>query len=192
MDLDAEDEFAELEPQYAVRPNKSALKRESAELEKLGEALIALPKEHLGQIGMNPALHDAVALAQNIANHHGAFKRQRKFITKLLREAEAEDLAAIRAQLKRQTRQDASAVRQLHNIEHWRDRLLAGGDQDLNALLAEHLDADRQKLRQLLRDARKERQAEAPPRSARLLFKYLRELMAAEEIGQHDDETLEE
>ncbi len=171
--------------QYAVRPNKSAIKRENAALEELGEELIALPKERLDKLDLSPALLEAVKLAQAIERHHGAFKRQRKFIAKLLRDEDAE---AIRAQLERHTQQTAQDTRQLHLIERWRGRLLVGGDHELNALMAEHPDADRQKLRQLIRDARKEQQAEAPPRSARLLFKYLRELLAPEAAGEDEGE----
>jgi ribosome-associated protein len=130
-------------------------------------------------------LLEAVKLAQTIEKHHGAFKRQRKFIAKLLRDMDAEP---IRGQLDQHARQAAHATRQLHAIERLRDRLLAGDDHDLNALMAERPAADRQKLRQLIRDARKEQQAGIEPRSARLLFKYLRELMPAEEAGGEDEE----
>ncbi len=169
---------------YAIRPNKSEIKRESAALEELGEELIALPKERLDKLDLPPALLEAVKLAQAIERHHGAFKRQRKFIAKLLRDTDA---PAIRGQLERHTQQTARDTRQLHVIERWRERLLTGDDHDLNALMAEHPDADRQKLRQLIRDARKEQQAEAPPRSARLLFKYLRELMTTEAEDEYDE-----
>jgi ribosome-associated protein len=178
----------EFEIHYAIRPNKSEIKRENAALEELGEALIALTKERLDKMDLAPELLEAVRLAQTIERHHGAFKRQRKFIAKLLREMDA---AAIRAQLERQTQQSAQDTRQLHQIERWRTRLLSGDDHDLNALVAEHPDADRPKLRQLIRDARKEQQAAAPPRSARLLFKYLRELMNPEDAEAVFDEEEE-
>ncbi len=183
-----DDEFEELEYQYAVRPNKSAMKRENAELEDLGEELISLPKERLNGLEMPTQLFEAITLAQNIANHHGAFKRQRKFITKLLRDM---DVSPLRGQLDRHSNLSARAVHHQHLIERWRDRLLKGGDHDLNALMAVYPDAERQKLRQLIRDAHKEQAAEASPRSARLLFKYLRELMTEEveeEIGVDDAE----
>ncbi len=176
--MTAAEDFEELEPRYAVRPNKSAIKRENAALEALGEELIALPNDRLQKLELPAELLEAVKLAQAIERHHSAFKRQRKFIAKLLREM---DCDSIREQLQRHSHQSAIATHQLHRVEHWRDRLLNGEDHDLNTLMAEHPDADRQKLRQLIRDARKERQAEAPPRSARLLFKYLRELFASEE-----------
>ncbi|MFM8330232.1 MAG: ribosome biogenesis factor YjgA [Candidatus Methylumidiphilus sp.] len=186
--MTATDDFIESdEQQYAIRPNKSAIKRENAALEELGVELIALPKERLDKLDLSPPLHEAVKLAQTIANHHGAFKRQRKFIAKLLRTVDAE---AIREQLALHTRQTARATHQLHAIERWRDRLLTGDVHELNALVGEHPDADRPKLRQLIRDARQETQAEAPPRSARLLFKYLRGLMlpeAEEDLDEHDE-----
>jgi ribosome-associated protein len=183
-----DDDLEELEHPYAVRPNKSALKRENDALEALGEELIALPKERLSGLDMPPELFEAIKLAQSISSHHGAFKRQRKFIAKLLREM---DVSPLREQLERHSNLSARAVHHVHVIERWRDRLLKGDDHDLNALMAEYPDAERQKLRQLIRDARKEHQAEAPPRSARSLFKYLRELLAEdaeEEIGGGDAE----
>jgi ribosome-associated protein len=180
-----DDDYEEAEKQYAIRPNKSALKRESAALEDLGEELIALPKENLDKLDLPPALSEAIALAQGITRHHGAYKRQRKFIAKLMREM---DYAPIREQLDQQGRQHARAIHQTHLVERWRDRLLSGEDHELNALMAERPDADRQKLRQLIRDARKERETQAPPRSARLLFKYLRELLMPEDTDAGDAE----
>lgn len=172
------------EQQYAIRPNKSEIKRENAALEDLGMELINLPDERLNKLELDSALLDAVKLARSIQRHHGAFKRQRKFIAKMLRDV---DTASIRTQLEGHKQQSARETYQTHLVERWRGRLLSGTDQDLNALVAEHTDADRQKLRQLIRDARKEFQAEAPPRSSRLLFKYLRELLTPD--AEDDDET---
>ena len=185
-----DDDFDEEEQQYAVRPNKSEQKRESAALEALGEELIALPKERLVTLEMASELFEAIKLAQSIQGHHGAFKRQRKFIAKLMREM---DVSSIREQLDRHSNLSARVVHQQHVVERWRDRLLKGDDHELNALMAEHTDADRPKLRQLIRDARKEHEAGANPRSARLLFKYLRELMAEGEDDLTEfDETGEQ
>lgn len=175
-----EDETEEIERIYAVRPNKSALKRENAELEKLGEELIALPPDRLNKLELPAELLEAVELARAIERHHGAFRRQRKFVARLLREM---DVSPIREKLERHGRQSAQETYRLHQIEGWRDRLLAGDEHDLNALVGERPDIDRQKLRQLIRDARKEHSLQAPPRSARLLFKYLREFLEGDEEG---------
>ncbi|MDD5037003.1 MAG: ribosome biogenesis factor YjgA [Methylococcaceae bacterium] len=168
----------EFEFHYAVRPNKSEQKREAAALEDLAERLIDLPIDRLKALTLPQELREAVELARSIAGHHGAFKRQRKFIAKLMREM---DVSPIHECLDRLDNRSSLAIHRLHVIERWRDRLLKGDDHDLNALMAEHPDADRQKLRQLIRDARKEHQNQTPPRSARLLFLYLRELISSEE-----------
>jgi len=70
------------------------------------------------------------------------------------------------------------------NWERWRDRLLEEGDHVLEELVTQHPDVDRQYLRQLMRNAGKEKLANKPPRSARLLFRYLRELMEEDTGGQ--------
>ncbi len=158
------------------RASKSALKRECAALEELGEALIALPRERLSDFNLPEDLLQAVLEAQAISSH-GALKRQRKFVGKLLRDVDPEP---IREKLARLQNRSAQAIHEQHLTERWRDRLLAGSDADINAFIAEHPGADRQKLRQLVRDAHRERSALAPPRSARLLFRYLRESMEPE------------
>lgn len=167
------------------RPNKSQQKRECHALEELGEELAALPAEKLSRFDLSPELREAIRQVQTITSH-GALKRQRKFVGKLLRETDAEP---IRQQLASLSVQSAQAVHALHRVEQWRDRLLAGDDHDVNACMELHPEADRQKLRQLVRDARRERAAEAPPRSARLLFKYLRELMVEQAEDEPEEET---
>ena len=49
--------------------------------------------------------------------------------------------------------------------------------EQIERLLTEFPSADRQYLRQLIRNAKKEIQGNKPPKSARSLFKYLRELL---------------
>src|SRR5690606_30194453 len=66
----------------------------------------------------------------------------------------------------------------LHRAERWRERLLEGGDAALGELLGEHPRADRQKLRQLVRNARDERGRDKPPRAFRELFRELRDLLS--------------
>ena len=83
-------------------------------------------------------------------------------------------------------RREAAA---LHRVEAWRERLLADGDTALAELLAEHPAADRQHLRQLVRNAIDERNRNKPPHAFRELFRALRELLlhaSDEEDGAHD------
>ena len=73
----------------------------------------------------------------------------------------------------------------MHRLETWRDRLLADGDDALAAFIAEYPAADRQRLRQLIRNALAERKADKPPHAFRELFRALREATG------RDDETAE-
>ncbi len=160
-------------------PSKSSRKRESSVLQDLGETLMALSSEQLQRLELPESLREAVLLGQSITAH-GGLQRQRKFIGKLLRQIDAEPIKAGLAALKGES---AELVRLQHQCERWRDRMLAEGDGVVNALVAEYPAAERQKLRQLVRDAQHESQTGQPPRSARRLYRYLRELLA----GRQDD-----
>jgi ribosome-associated protein len=59
--------------------------------------------------------------------------------------------------------------------------MLAEGDAAINQFVGVYPEAERQKMRQWVRDALHEREAEKTPRAARLLFRYLREIL---ETGQ--------
>ncbi len=153
--------------------SKSQVKRDMHALQELGKELVNLPKEQFANIKLPEALYDAITEARHI-HQHGALKRQLQYIGKRMRSENAEE---IREQLDTLTGQSKQAVATLHHIERWRDRLLEDGDTALAELVAEFANADRQYLRQLVRNAKKEILGNKPPKSARALFKYLRELM---------------
>jgi ribosome-associated protein len=89
------------------------------------------------------------------------------------------DAAPIRDRLEQWLGQGREHTAQLHAIERWRDEFLAG-DPALARFLQEYPDADSQKLRTLIRNARREQSAALPPRSYRELFRVLREITAKE------------
>ena len=63
-----------------------------------------------------------------------------------------------------------------HKLENLRDRLIDQGDDAIAEVLNLWPDADRQQLRTLIRNAKKEKEGNKPPKSARQIFQYLREL----------------
>ncbi len=152
-------------------PSKSELKRQSSALQDLGEELMHLPDEQLIALNLPDELLEAVRLGRSITAH-GGLKRQRKYIGKLLRKQDMEPVQAALQALRNRT---ANATHEHHQLERWRDRLMAEGDAGINAYMAENPDADRQKLRQLVREIAREREQNQPPRAARLLFRYLRD-----------------
>jgi ribosome-associated protein len=173
VDIDDElDEFGE------ELVSKTQLKRESAELQKLGAELAKLSVEKIEAANLPDSLHAAVLLARR--SQKGAYKRQLKFVGKLLRST---DCNPIRDYLDRMNNASAEAVRELHVAEQWRDRLLAEGDSALTDFLDRYANADRQSIRQMIRSAQQELKREKPPKTARILFRYLRELISGESVS---------
>jgi len=103
---------------------------------------------------------------------HGARKRETQFLSKMLRHIELDDLYIAIKQPKAFAR--AESLRQ-HRLEHWRDALIELGDPIVNQLCAHSADFDRQQLRQLVRNARREAGPKKPPASSRSLFRRLAE-----------------
>ncbi len=153
--------------------SKSQIKREMKDLHTLGEELVSLNREQLAHLPLNSSLREAVALARSI-KAHGGRKRQLKFIGKLLRSCDANAIANA-LHLRRERERHAAA--RFHQIERWRDCLLEQGDMALEALLQDYPQADRQQIRILIRNAKKEHMADKPPTASRSLFRCLRELM---------------
>lgn len=172
-DFDDYDDYIE----YAVRPNKSQIKRDIAVLFDLAEEMVALAPAQLGSLELPEDLHNAIVAAAGMPPK-GARKRQLKFITGLLRKL---DVEPIKEKLARMRNQSAHAVREHHKIERWRDRLITEGNDALTELLADYPLADRQHLRQIVRNAQKETAAAKPPKSARELYQYLKGLFESDE-----------
>jgi len=160
--------------EYIDIKSKSQLKREVESMQKLGEKLIALSPTELEKLPLEEKLLDAIHHAQAI-NARGAIRRQRQYIGKLMREADFDEIQQAYELI---IHQDTQSVAQLHLIERLRDNLIAQGDSALDEVVEHFPNADRSHIRQLTRNAKNELAKSAPPKSARKLFKYLRDLSA--------------
>ena len=158
--------------------SKTSLKKEALALQELGEALTELKDEHLARIPLDDTLHTAVVEARNIRKH-GARKRHMQFIGKLMRNADHEAITSAFQGIEDDQQNNA---RRLHLVENWRDRLLDSNDKNA---MGEFFDAcptaDRQQVRQLTKNAQKEKTQNNPPASARKLFKLLRDSLNSED-----------
>ena len=115
---------------------------------------------------------------------NAARKRLLKYITGQFRNLDTE---AIQEKLARIKNRSAHAVREHHHAERWRDALLSdSGNQHLTQLLAEFPEADSQHLRQLQRNALKEAKEGKPPKSARLLYQALKQLVSDAETTSYE------
>lgn len=151
--------------------SKSQRKRDMDELKKLGMELLEFSDDALRQL-LPEALLEAMRTAKRITSNN-ARKRQLQYIGKLLKDI---DPAPLREAVDARNHQHATHTRGFHQLEVLRDQLIMEGDSALPGVLALFPRTDRQHLRKLIRQARKEQETGQPPRASRLLFRYLREL----------------
>ena len=177
------DEYDEVEF-YAVRPNKTRIKKEIAALFALGEEMSGLSPDQLNSLMLPEKILQAVREVSGMP-HKGARKRLLKFIAGQLHLI---DTAPIMEKMARIKNKSAHAVREHHLAEKWRDRLIAEGDDAVTEMLDDYPEADSQQIRQLIRNAQKEIATSKPPKSARMLYRYVKELLQDEEIMQAEVE----
>ena len=161
-------------------PSRSQQRREALAVFDLAEVLVELTDGQLAPIPMPDDLRDMVRDSRRITAPI-ARKRQLQFLAKHMRREDDETLAAIQRALDHDRADARRDTAELHRVEAWRERLLAEGDGALGELLNEHPDADRQHLRQLVRNAKEERLKNKPPHAFRELFRALRAMMDSDE-----------
>ncbi|QKO22372.1 ribosome biogenesis factor YjgA [Rhodoferax sp. BAB1] len=180
--------------------SRTDLKRESTELQKLGESLLNLRADLRDKLNLPDKLIEALAEAKRITNFEGK-RRQMQFVGKLMRQLDPAVLDAARAALVEQHMPSARETALLHTAEQWRDRLIAD-DEAVAAWIKDFPQTDTQQLRALVRQARKDAipadkaavsQGLAPRqgRAYREVFQLVRELLAsvdAEAEAGEDDE----
>lgn len=172
-------------------PSKTELKKESTELQKLGEALLALRGDLYERLALPEGLTTALDDLRKITNFEGR-RRQMQYVGKLMRQLDPEVLQSVRDALEEQRSGSAQQTLALHAAEKWRDDLIASDDA-LQAWLQSHPGTDVQQLRALVRQARKDAaptrdevsrgQAPRRGRAYREIFQLVREHLEQEEHG---------
>ena len=162
-------------------PSKTKRKQEMTALQTLGEAIVALKKSQIDQLHLPESLLDAVLEGKRLTKHE-AIRRQMQYIGKLMRSV---DEQPIQQQIDAWNGVNNQETVRLHQLEMWRDRLLAE-DAALSEYLSAHPGCDAQHLRTLIRNARKEHAANRPPSSFRALFRWLRESEMSPPEGSDD------
>jgi ribosome-associated protein len=151
--------------------SKSQIKREMHALQGLGEQLVKLSPSQLDQVELPQELREAVLFARNLKKHE-ARRRQFQYIGVLMRAIDPEPIRRSLTEIEQGHRIEIQAF---HRLEAWQDGLIQGNDALVEEFLKQFPDADRQYICQLVRNARKERKDNKPPKAARALFHYLKE-----------------
>ncbi|MGL5757520.1 ribosome biogenesis factor YjgA [Plesiomonas sp.] len=162
--------------------SKSEIKRDAEALKVLGQELISLGRQALSRIPLDDELRVEIELAQKIKKE--GLRRQVQFIGKMLRSRDVEPIITALDKMKNRHNQQIALF---HKFEHIRDRLIENGDADLQLVLNDFPNADRQHLRNLVRSAVKERAESKPPKAYREIFQYLKELAEQRELPENAD-----
>ena len=172
-------------------PSKTELKKESTELQKLGEDLLTLRAEAMQRLELPEGLLTALDELRRITNFEGR-RRQLQYVGKLMRGLDEETRQAARDALEEQRGGSAQQTMALHAAERWREDLVAR-DEALQQWLETYPQTDAQQLRALIRQARKDGEPTADqvsrglaPRRGRAwreIFQIVREQMEQEENG---------
>ena len=168
-------------------PSRKQNRREALEVLALAEALVGLPDGRLAKLPVPDSLMPHIADTRRITSHI-ARKRQMAFLAKQMRREDDDTLQALRDALDAGGEAARIDTARLHRAEQWRLRLLDDGDTALAALLDEYPHADRQRLRQLVRNALAERAKNKPPAAFRELFRELRDVFAGAASAADDSD----
>jgi len=152
--------------------SKTQLKQEAEDIKQLGVALVEFSNAQLDEIPMKDELREAIQLANRINKKKDGFRRQLQLIGKILRQCELEPIEDGINKLRAHHRRTNN---HFHQLEQLRDDIVNKGDSAIQSVLDEYPELDRQKLRQLQRQAVKQKEAEKPPKAAREIFQYLQQ-----------------
>lgn len=157
-----------------LAPSRSEQRRAALDVLALASTLMEKTPNELDKLPMDGALREHVLDAKQIGSPI-ARKRAMAFLAKQMRKEDDEVLDAIRDALDANSEGSRRQVAEMHRAESWRIRLLDGGDDALAAFIDEYPDADRQRLRQLVRNAQEEAKRDKPPRAFRELYRVIRD-----------------
>ncbi len=169
------------EDDWDDRPSKSEIKRQVLAQQELAVRMPGLADSELERLGVSQRLRGPLDELRRM-KPSGARNRQAKHCVKFMH---GEDVDQIEAYLSDRQSSQVEINQRFHDLERWRDRLVNEGDKALQPAIEAFPPLDRQQLRQLVRDARREKEQGKPAGAGRKLFRYLRQTeQALHEDGQ--------
>ncbi len=163
-----------------IEKSRTQKKNEDRAFQKMGEKLVELPKDQLKIIKMPGELLEAVLFAKT-TKKHGARRRQMQYIGTIMRSIDIEPVKNALTEIEQNSLLNAKKHQEAEKL---RDRLLTGDIALIDDVVKKYPGADRQRLGQMVRSARKEVQKKVPlKKSSRNLFRYLRALMDAKKAS---------
>ncbi len=169
-------------------PSRSQQRRDALAMLALAGQLVEMPPSRIARLRLPEDVLHEIGQTRRITAHI-ARKRQLQFLAKVMRRHGEEAFAEARAALGENREKQRQETAAMHRLEALRDRLIEeAGDEALTRLINQHPDMDRQRLRNLVRQARLERDKARPPKAYREIFQMLKEMQAAAESAVEEGE----
>ncbi len=153
--------------------SKTAFKREAEAVQKLGERLVALSRDQVKGMAIPEELKQAVLFAQGISRH-GARRRQLQFIGSLMRTLDPEP---VKKALEGLALGRTLAENRVKKVKQWQKDLMEKGEDLVEPFLEQFPGTDRQRMRTLLRNAKKKQGKKGFQKSEKALFEYLQKIL---------------
>ena len=154
-------------------PSKSQLKRDNQDLRDMARQLVLLAKSQLEKITLDDSLKEAIEEACRLKKPD-ARRRQIQYIAKLMRDI---DISGIKHALEKINYQSKTFRKHFTKLEEWRDRFINEGNDAIEEFITHFPNADRQQLRNLQRQAYREKSKNKPHAASEKLFKYIQHLV---------------
>jgi ribosome-associated protein len=155
-------------------PSKSEVKRQMLARQDLAKTLSELSSDAIKSLPVDDRLKEKLLETEKIKTF-GAIKRHTLFLGKLMRAYDDEEIAAIQERLDAIQGVNKAEIAKFHFLERLRDELVQSDDR-LTQFIKDHPQIDVQTLRTLIRNARKEKEQNKPPKSFREIFQVLKTL----------------
>jgi ribosome-associated protein len=155
-------------------PSKSAVKRAMLARQELAKTLSQLSQDAIKSLPVDEKLKEKLLETEKIKTF-GAIKRHTLYLGKLMRAYDDDEVAAIQARLDALQGVNKAEIAKMHYLEQLREDLLSQENR-LTQLIAQHPLIDIQELRTLIRNAKKEKELNKPPKAYREIFQLLKSL----------------
>jgi ribosome-associated protein len=155
-------------------PSKSEIKRQMLARQDLAKTLSQLSSDAIKSLPVDDKLKEKLLETEKIRTF-GAIKRHTLYLGKLMRGYDDQEIALIQARLDALQGVNKAEIARMHYLEQLRDDLLHQENR-LTELIAQHPHIEIQELRTLIRNAKKEKELNKPPKAYREIFQLLKSL----------------
>lgn len=149
--------------------SRTEKKRSTENIQSMALALMKLSSSERNNLPLSDELKEAIVMVNKIKKNQEAYRRQMQLLSKILRDSDLQEI-------KKAMEKPSNLA--LKKLEMVRDEMLSNNDEIINNFLQNHPLAERQRLRQLIRQAEKEAKLEKPIKASKELLEYIKSVQS--------------